>query len=298
MQSSAHSQKKSLSFREKISLSLYSSLGIGGDAKYLVEVHTKSDAIEALAFAKEKGVPFFVVGRGSNCLFHDRGFCGLIIVNKIQTISYQEDRVCVGGGYNFSLLGAQTARKGLAGLEFASGIPGSVGGAVFMNAGAGGVETKDSLVEVVYLDENGEEHLYYRDELEFSYRFSSFQEMSGMIIGATFCLVSDENARARQLEIVGYRTSTQPYSDKSAGCIFRNPEEGSAGSLIEASGLKGRQVGGAEVSTVHANFLINRKNATAKEFAELISEVQDEVFTQQGKKLKLEVREIPYDISR
>lgn len=298
MPSSAPSHNLKLSLHKDVPLSKYATLQIGGPARYLTHVTTIEEAREALHFATLENLPFFVVGKGSNCLFDDRGFAGLVIVNKIHDFAFDDDLVRVGGGYNFSLLGAQTARKGFTGLEFASGIPGTVGGAIYMNAGAGGFETKDTLVDVLFLTKEGEERLYKKEELAFSYRTSPFQKMEGMIIGATFRLQEDPSAKARQIEMVNYRTSTQPYGEKSAGCVFRNPTCKGAGATIDACGLKGVTIGGAAVSSVHANFLINKNGASASDFLALIKHVQKTVFEKTGETLEMEIRKVPYDIPR
>lgn len=279
-----------LQFLENESLANYSTFGIGGPARFFVKVHTVEEMREAIL----SGHPYLVIGKGSNCLFHDKGFNGLVILNKID---FFEDlgngKFHVGAGFSFSLLGVKTAQKGFSGLEFASGIPATVGGAVFMNAGANGTETCKSLASVDYLNEKGELQFLPKEELFFSYRTScfqnGFQKQKGAIVGATFQLEPNDTARKKQLEIIDYRKKTQPYGDKSAGCIFRNPTGGFAGKLIEEAGLKGIQIGGAEVSTMHANFIVNRKGATAEDVLALIKLIQTKVH------LESEVRIISYD---
>lgn len=273
-------------------------LGIGGIARFYVEVKTIEALRSALLLSKELKMPFFILGKGSNCLFDDRGFNGCVIHNKIDFIQPSGDGIySVGAGYSFSLLGVQTARQGWSGLEFASGIPASVGGALFMNAGANGAETKDPLLSLDFMDEEGKLHTYLKNDLEFRYRHSSLQHLKGAIASATFSLTPSIAARGKQLEIVHYRQKTQPYGDKSAGCIFKNPLDTSAGRLIDACGLKGFRIGGAEVSKLHANFLINAASATAEDFQKLIAEVQKKVREETGILLENEVRIIPYDIS-
>lgn len=270
-------------------------LGIGGPANYFIEVHDVPMMQEALLFCREHQLPFFILGKGSNVLCDDRGFAGVVIANRIQSLNkINEQTWHVGAGYSFSLLGSQTARQGLAGLEFASGIPGSVGGAVYMNAGANGNETCQSLISVDFVTPDGQLHCLPASELFFGYRSSSFQQKEGAIVGATFALKEFEGARQKQLDIIQHRKKTQPYDAKSAGCIFRNPTCGHAGALIEQSGLKGKKLGGAEVSTLHANFLINSDNATATDFLSLIDYVRQEVKLRTGFDLEHEVRCIPY----
>lgn len=282
------------------SLSAYSTFGIGGPARYFIAVKTIDQLKSAVLWAEQEGIPLMVIGRGSNSLFHDQGFDGLAIHNKLHFCEIEGSAVHVSSGYNFSLLGAQTAKRGLSGLEFASGIPGSVGGAIFMNAGANGGETADHLQIVTVMNHKGELYDLKRSDIEFSYRTSSFQMSGEIIVSARFLLEEDRSARERQLEIVAYRTKTQPYGDQSCGCIFRNPDEGSAGALIEKCGLKGMRVGGAEVSPLHGNFIVNRDGATAEDVLALSEEVRRLVHEKTGILLEWELRKAPfnYEFSR
>lgn len=275
-------------------LSQLSTFGIGGPARFFIEVQKLEELQSLFQYCHSQQLPFFIIGKGSNCLFDDKGFDGVVILNKIAFCQYDWPIVHVGAGYSFSLLGTQTARKGWSGLEFASGIPGSVGGAVYMNAGASGTETCEALFEVTFLNEKGEVEILSRDKIEFSYRFSSFQKRKGAIISAKFLLQPLEEARKKQLGIIEYRTRTQPYNDKSAGCVFRNPESQSAGALIQQSGLKGMRIGGAEVSTMHANFIVNKGRATSKDILELAELVKRTVKEKTGVELDMELRCIPY----
>lgn len=239
-----------------------------------------------------------VLGKGSNTLFDDRGFNGTVILNKIVDIEWQEESVRVGAGYSFALLGVQASRKELSGLEFASGIPGTVGGAVYMNAGANGLEVKDVIATVEYIDREGKTHLLQRNDLKFAYRWSMFHEMEGAIAGATFQLSRSSQAKQKQKEILDYRMATQPYKTKNCGCVFRNPEGHSAGRLIDECGLKNTTIGGATISPLHANFIENRGNATAKEIIELMSFIQRTVKERTGIQLEEEVRKIPFEESQ
>jgi UDP-N-acetylmuramate dehydrogenase len=275
--------------KENVPLSSYSTMGLGGPALFFAKVATREDMQEAILFAKSKNLPFHVIGKGSNSIFSDSGFKGLAILNKIDFFHAVGPIFHVGSGYSFSLLGAQTAKQNWTGLEFASGIPATVGGAVFMNAGASGKETKDCLISVEFMDSEGEIRSFERDEIAFSYRKSSFQTMRGAIISATFQLACLEDARDKQLAIIQYRTSTQPYGDKSCGCAFRNPPNHFAGALIEKCGLKGVRIGGAEVSTLHANFIVNKDGATAHDIASLIAHIKTTVKEKEGIDLEVEV---------
>ncbi|MFN4175177.1 MAG: UDP-N-acetylmuramate dehydrogenase, partial [Parachlamydiaceae bacterium] len=249
---------------------------------------------EAIAFAREKNLPYLVLGKGSNCLFHHEGYDGVVIQNKIDFFENPEPGVYrVGAGFSFALLGTKASQAGFSGLEFATGIPASVGGAIFMNAGANGSETKDSLSSVEFLNDEGKVIVLSKEELFFGYRTSSFQTMKGAILAATFKLTPSQMARQKQLEIISYRKKTQPYGDKSAGCVFRNPDCGHAGRLIEEAGLKGMKVGDAEVSTMHANFIVNKGNASSDDVLNLIEIVRKKVEEKAGVHLESEIRIIP-----
>lgn len=277
-------------FRTDRLLKEVSTLGIGGPARYFVEVKEVDKLQELLSFCYKEGMRFFILGKGSNCLFDSQGLDALVIQNKIDFCSEEEPgHFVVGAGYSFSLLGTQTAKRGWSGLEFASGIPASIGGALFMNAAAQGQETSTHLVYVDYVEQDGKIRRYMKEELTFSYRFSSFQKMKGAIYRACFILKPSLEARKKQLQLLQARVSTQPYQEKSAGCVFKNPACSAAGRLIEQCGLKGYRIGGAEVSTIHANFLINAQDATSQDFLDLREYVRKEVERQTGVKLEPEV---------
>lgn len=283
-----------MQFQRDKSLSTLSTFGIGGKARYFTRVESIQEMQETLYYCHAKNLPFIIVGRGSNCLFDDRGYNGLVILNKITFCTYADSVVSVGAGYQFSLLGVQSARKGLSGLEFANGIPGSVGGAIVMNAGAGGNETKDTLLEVSFVDERADLQVFQKSQLEFSYRSSIFQKKKGAIVSGKFLLEKKEGLWKKQKNLLSYRIETQPYREKSCGCVFRNPKGESAAALIESCGLKGKKIGGAEVSTMHANFIVNKKNASAQDVKRLISVVKETVKEQTGRELEMELCLIPY----
>ncbi len=286
-----------MDIKQQCKLAPYTTFGIGGPAQFCIEVSTIDALKEALQFAREKQLPYIFLGKGSNTLFDDRGFEGVVIICKIDHIRFDGTLVTAGAGASFSLLGAKTARKRLSGLEFASGIPGSVGGAIFMNAGANGCETKDVISSVTFLHSTGTLEVFTKNALSFSYRTSPFQSLEGCIVEATFALIPDDTAQHRQKDIVSYRVETQPYKERSAGCIFRNPTGHSAGKLIEECGLKGAQIGGASVSKKHANFILNSKEASASDIEALISHIRRVVKEKTGVELHDEVRRIPFTLS-
>lgn len=286
-------------FSENVNLAPYTTFGIGGPAKWLASITTFEEMKQAIAFCSETNTPFIVLGKGSNTLFDDKGFSGAVLINKINTLE-DAGNGCfiVGGGYSFARLGSTTARKGWTGLEFASGIPGTMGGAVYMNAGANGSDTASIITEVLFLHADGMLQTFLRDELQFGYRHSPFQDMSGAILQVKVKLAACAEAKNKQHAMLSYRTSTQPYGEKSAGCVFRNPEGHSAGALIDKCGLKGMSIGGAAVSLQHANFIVNQGGATAQDILNLMQTIQTTISEQQGIHLVNEVCYIPYTMEK
>lgn len=265
-------------------------MGIGGPARYFSKVSTIKEMHVQIAYALEYNIPFLVLGKGSNTLFDDRGFAGLVILNQIDYLYQDGNLFQVGSGFSFARLGQITAKLGYTGLEFAAGIPASVGGAVFMNAGANGQEVSATLREVVFVDREVRPiHAF-----GFAYRASIFHKMYGGIAEATFELKPLEGAKEKQREIVSYRLKTQPYGSKSCGCAFRNPEGEVAGRLIEQCGLKGTKIGGAQVSSLHANFITN-EGGKAEDIRALIDHVKERVQKETGYILEEEIRFIPYE---
>ena len=248
-----------------------------------------------LAYADSVSLPTLIIGKGSNCLFDDRGFNGLAILNRIDYLTQDKGLFQAGAGYSFARLGSITVKRGWTGLEFASGIPATVGGAIYMNAGANGGETCAKLIEVGYVTPVGELVRLKRGDLTFSYRFSSFQEKRGVIVEGVFQLCPSEGAKQVQKELLGYRLKTQPYGEKSAGCAFRNPPALSAGKLIEECGLKQALIGGALVSGVHANFIVNVGGASSQDVLDLMKRVKECVYNEKGIILEEEIRYIPYE---
>ncbi|MEZ5314892.1 MAG: UDP-N-acetylmuramate dehydrogenase [Chlamydiales bacterium] len=277
-------------------LSKFSTLGIGGPARYFAEATSIEEMRKMVNYAYQIGLGVHILGKGSNSLFDDRGFNGLVILNRICFLEQQKNKVSVGSGYSFARLGMKMAKKGWGGLEFAMGIPGTVGGAVYMNAGANGQETADLLKQVGYVTEVGELVFFQKKDLQFSYRFSSFQKCKGAIVETVFDLISSQEAKHQKRKILNYRLMTQPYRVRSAGCAFRNPEGGSAGYLIDQIGLKGMSIGGAVVSEKHGNFILNADHATAVDVLELIKEIKKRVYSEKGILLEEEICYIPYDI--
>ena len=283
---------------DHIPLSNFTTFGIGGPARHLKIVKSVEEMVELHHMCLKMNIRYFILGKGSNCLFDDRGFDGLVIVNRIDFLEKPtENTWYVGAGYSFSYLGIQTARLGWGGLEFASGIPGSVGGAIYMNAGANGSETANSLISVDYLNEEGEIIRLDRSEIVFGNRYSTFQKRRGVILGGVFQLTPSENARQHQLDLFHYRKQTQPFDAKCAGCVFKNPPNGHAGAIIDQLGLKGNQFGEAQISPKHANFIVNQGKASSQDVKNLIAFIQNQVKEKTEYELELEVRLIHYQAS-
>lgn len=275
----------------------YSTFKIGGPAEYLVEIKSIEDAVAALSFAKKNNIKWTTIGKGSNCLFPDSGLKGLVIVNAINDFAQDHQLFRVGAGFSFAYLGIKTAGLGFSGLEFASGIPGSVGGAVYMNAGASGKEVFDCIEQVTYLNEQQEILNLSKQDISHSYRTTAFQKSKGIILEATFSLIKSENSKRIQKDLLNNRIKSQPYQDPSIGCFFKNPSvEKKAGQLIDQCGLKALKIGGAEVSALHANFIVNRNQATAQDVLLLKRAIQEKVFDKTGVMLEEEVQ-IFYDSS-
>lgn len=303
--------------REGVPLRAFCSLGVGGPAALLARAQSAGEAAALASFAESRGLPWMVLGKGSNCLFDDRGFPGLVIVNAIDFIEPlgpagaasgggaagggREELVRVGSGVMVDALARDTARRGLGGLQFAVGVPGTVGGAVYMNAGAHGRDTWGALESVEYVTGGGTTAEMRRGDpgWEAGYRRSPFQAMPGAAItAATLRLAPDPGAREEARRNLEGRRQTQPVQERSMGCVFRNPqsEQQSAGALIELAGLKGRTVGGAAVSEVHANYLINADGAASgADMLELMRTVQREVRASTGVELREEVQVFRYD---
>lgn len=263
---------------------------VGGPAQYFTVAKTLEEMLERVSFLIKEGIPFFVLGKGSNTVFDDRGFAGVVILNQIDYLEQEGALFRVGSGYSFPRLGQISAKQGFTGLEFAAGIPATVGGAIYMNAGANGQDVSQTLKSVLFVDTE----LRKITDFEFSYRHSLFHKMRGAIVEATFELKEMAFAKEKQKELLQYRLKTQPYGENSCGCVFRNPEGEVAGRLIEQCGLKGKQIGGARISELHANFIVNQ-GGSAEDVRKLIREVQEKIYQETGLILEEEIRFIPYE---
>ncbi len=271
----------------------HTSFKIGGPADFYVMPDRRNIA-GLLEYCRENDVPFLVIGNGSNLLCGDGGFDGVVIEigRRMAAIEIDVDCVIAQAGALLSTIAAAAAQEGLTGFEFASGIPGSVGGAAVMNAGAYGGEMKDVLEEVTVLTNEGEILTVPADELELSYRSSVIPERDWLVLDATIRLTRGrkEEINARMNELRDRRNAKQPLEYPSAGSTFKRPEGYFAGKLIEDAGLSGFTCGGAQVSEKHCGFIINRDNATATDVRNLISYVRKKVREDSGVELEPEVK--------
>lgn len=277
-------------------MAAWTTFKVGGPADLLTEPRDTEQLTELLRRANAEKVPVQLIGGGSNLIVRDGGIVGLVIVLGDAFAGYTIDRergqVRAAAGTRLIELARQVAEEGLSGLEFASGIPGTLGGAVTMNAGAYGGEMSGIVERVQILDQQYRLRWLDRAEMEFGYRESIVQRRPWWIVAAELRLQPDEAAavKARCAELAVQRRSKQPLQYPSAGSTFKRPPGHFAGQLIEASGLKGCRIGGAEVSQMHAGFIINRGGATATDVLQLIAKVQQEVWQQQGVQIEPEVR--------
>ncbi|MCH9621935.1 MAG: UDP-N-acetylenolpyruvoylglucosamine reductase [Chlamydiia bacterium] len=281
--------KKSL-IKESVLLDRYHTYGINACSRFLIEIESAEEVKEAFSFIQKKELSFIVIGRGSNVLFKDDYFNGVVLINKMTEFEVDGNKVKAAAGVNLPLLSRKVSKMNLSGFEKLVGVPGTVGGAICMNAGVQGCEISDHLVCVEVMTKDGKKKMYKKDQCGFRYRSSKFLADDEFILSAEFELKQENNVFKRVQENLKKRLISQPIEEKNSGCIFKNPDGYSAGNLIDQCGLKGFSVGGAQVSKKHANFINNIDNASYKDVMELIKEVQEVVRVKKGVELKYEVR--------
>ena len=270
----------------------YTSFKTGGNARFFVRVSTIEDIKNVLKVVKEFSIPLVVLGNGSNILFKDEGFAGIVLKVELESIEIQNEKVIVGAGVKNAIIAKKALDNGLKGFESLSGIPGTIGGSIRMNAGAYGTEIRDVLESVTYLDYNTLEVKTIKNkECDFSYRHSIFCKNKDIIISGVFKLINGntEEIKNKMNEYVKSRKEKQPLEYPSAGSTFKRGENYVTAQLIDECGLKGYSIGGAQVSEKHAGFIINKNNATATDIIKLINHVKKTVFERTGKKIELEI---------
>jgi len=275
-------------------LARHASYRIGGPADLYVVVRREEDLLGWVTLAREEGVSYFVMGRGTNLLVADEGMRGIVIENRcrgVRSLTKEKGLLLrVQTGSSLSSLARRTAKEGLGGLEWAVGIPGTVGGAIVNNAGAYGGSIAQRLQRVTLLDSQGGLRRMAVSELRLGYRTSRFKGESSVILSADFALQA-ESADLLSERVASYereRRKSQP-KEPSAGSVFKNPEGDYAGRLIEEAGLKGHRIGEAQISPLHANYIVNLGQAQARDVAALIRLVRERVWQKHGTPLELEI---------
>ena len=285
--------------REHELLAPHTSFGIGGPADLYAIPHTLDGLRELLRVTTESGLPHCIIGNGSNVLVRDGGLRGVVIqlADNLSAIRRDGCLLIAQSGASLGKLCMFAADEGLAGLSFASGIPGTVGGAVWMNAGANGGEMGEVVSQVLAYNWQGEAFSLTHADLGFSYRHSALQNQPLVVAEVTFDLCAGDSAdlHGQMCAIIEKRCAKQPVNMPSAGSVFKRPEGDYAGRLIEAVGAKGLRVGGAEISPKHAGFIVNLGHATAADVLELIRQVRERVHEAHGVWLETEVRVIGED---
>lgn len=275
-------------------MSKHTSFKVGGNADIFVKAYTVEDIKAILSISKENKTPLFVLGNGTNLLFKDTGFKGIVLQIKLENITINKTEVIVGTGVKNTILARRLLDNSLTGFEFASGIPGTIGGAIKMNAGAYGSEIKDIVQEVTYLDYTGNSHTINNKACEFSYRNSKFFNEKAIIIETKLKLENGnkEEIENKMVELAKQRKEKQPLEYPNAGSTFKRGEDYITAKLIDECGLKGYTIGGAQVSEKHAGFVINKNNATSQDILNLIEYIKQTVKEKTGKEIKLEIEVI------
>ncbi len=274
-------------------LSKHNYFGIGGNAAAYFEVSTTDELAYVAQLKKHRNVPVAIIGRGSNLLVSDAGYTGIVLrlIGEFNRLEFNQNRVDVGAGVSLPRLSKIAANHGLGGVEFALGIPGSVGGALIMNAGAWGSSFGDLVERVQVMTDKGELIDLSRDNAQFSYRHSGLKSYF-CVTGATLTLTPGDAQEVDDLmqDLYNQKITSQPFAEENAGCMFKNPPGHSAGKLIDECGLKGHRIGGAEVSKIHGNFILNLDDATAHDVLSLVRYIQAHVKQERGVDLEMEVQ--------
>ena len=276
-------------------MSKYTSFKIGGPAECMVKIKTLEQLKSILKYTNENNIKLTIIGNGSNILVSDEGIKGIVVKIEIDNleIDIQDKKaiITVGSGVKLGLLAQKCLKQEIAGFEFASGIPGTIGGAIRMNAGAHGSEMKDIVKTVTYVDRNGEIHKIENNQAEFEYRKSLFSH-NDYIIVETEIELEKGNAneiKEKMIEYKNFRKDKQPIEYPSAGSTFKRGADFITAKLIDECGLKGYQIGGAQISEKHAGFIINKNNATAKDVIKLMEYTKEQVYEKFGKIIEAEI---------
>ena len=278
-------------------MSKHTSYGIGGPARAYVTPKNKEDLVSILKFSKDNNIPSYFIGSGSNLLVSDDGIDGIVITlgKSFNKLEINKNNVFAETGVMLGKMVKECTKRNLSGLESLIGVPGTLGGALIMNAGAFGGEISNYLEYVSVITRSGDEKKYQQKDIKFNYRNSSFSD-NEILINANFKFIfSDQKTVSKnKLKASGGRKSSQPLRFRSAGSVFKNPSEGAAGYFIDKAGLKGTKSGDAEISNVHANFFVNHGTATAKDVVRLINIARKKVYNEFGVMLELEIKTLGF----
>lgn len=286
-----------MDIQKNISLSQFTTFKIGGIVKYFVRVKTSEEMVEALEYAFKNKLKYFILGGGANVLFRDESFDGIVIKNEAKKISIVGDMVEAESGASMNLVVNESIEKGLSGLEYFAGHPGTVGGSIFINAHTRNEDGKvillgDCVLKAkIYSIKEKKVKEVLRDDFKFAYDYSILKDTKDILLSVCFELKSDfyDDLKERSAWILNYRKDTQEYGKHTAGCVFQNTEKGPAGKLIDECGLKGFKHGNAMISERHANFIVCENGCEAKDVLFLIDLCKDRVKSKFGVELKEEI---------
>ena len=275
-------------------MKLHTSFKIGGPADFFVIIKTIDELKQIQEYATKQKIPFLIVGNGTNLLVRDKGIRGIVANLQMNNIKIDNTtgNITVSSDYSVSKMSRMCANEQLTGAEFLNGVPGTVGGAIKMNAGAFGGEIKDILVKTTYMDEDGQIKVFSNEDQKFGYRTSIFKENNNLIILEAEFKLNKENQEiinAKMDEFLNARIEKQPTGIPSAGSVFKRLPDLATAKLIDDCGLKGYKIGDAEVSTKHAGFIVNNGNATAEDVLKLVEIIKKNVYQRFNKEIELEV---------
>lgn len=275
----------------------HTSLKIGGPADFFIKVNCIEELKNILQFSKNNKIPLTIIGNGSNLLVKDKGIRGIVLKVElkniqIKNVDQRNVEITVGNGIQMGFLAQKLLKEEITGFEELSGIPGTIGGTVIMNAGAHGKEMKDIVAEVTTIDYDGNIHVFTNEQSQFAYRHSKFIEEKYIILQVKILLEKGkkEDIKSKMDEYAKYRKEKQPIEYPSAGSTFKRGTDFITAKLIDEAGLKGYSIGGAKISEKHAGFVINTDNATAQDVLDLVKYVKDTIYKKFGKEIELEIK--------
>lgn len=284
--------KYSFSFVENESLKKHTTMKVGGNADFIVYPKNAEEVSMLISFLNKENIRYYILGNGSNVMFSDEGFKGVIIKSeKLNDIKIDGNKIYFGAGVSMTKAAKTAVENSLSGIEYCYGIPGNIGGGLYMNAGAYGGEISAKLISIDYVDENGEIKTISAKDCDYGYRHSVFMSRRRFILGGLFRFENGNKEELKRFcdEIMQKRISKQPLDMPSAGSSFKRPAGYFAAALIDECGLKGKTIGGAQVSEKHAGFIVNKGDATCKDITALADYVENEVYKKTGINIEKEM---------